>query len=225
MIIVFDAYGTLWDVSQIQQECERFMGKEQAQSFLSLWRQKQLEYAFLRTIMHQYVPFDQITHEALLYTLQYFHLSLSAAEQNDLEQAWWNPVAFDDALPALNALKSASHHPVILSNGTPLMLQAGVKATQMQTVLDGVLSVDIIQHYKPHPDAYNLVVTQFNRMPSHIVFVSSNGWDIAGASHFGFYTIWINRLHLPTEELGIRPKIITSSLSELPEKLPTLPSE
>ncbi|WP_020375961.1 haloacid dehalogenase type II [Sulfobacillus thermosulfidooxidans] len=222
MIVVFDAYGTLWDVTQIQRECERFTDPETAQRLLSLWRQKQLEYAFLRTIMHQYVPFDQITHDALVYSLQYFHLSLSGAEQHDLEHAWWHPVAFNDALPTLNALKALSHQPIILSNGTPLMLQEGVKATQMQAVLDEVLSVDLTQHYKPHPEAYNLVVTQFNQAPSQVVFVSSNGWDIAGASHFGFHTIWINRLHLPTEELGIRPKAITSSLSELPATLPTL---
>lgn len=217
MHIVFDAYGTLWNVSRIEEACREEVGVQAAGALLELWRKKQLEYAFLRTVMGRYVPFERVTADALAFALASLQLQVSAEASRRLVEAWSHPEAYADALPLLQRL--TGHQRAILSNGDPGMLARGVEATGMGEHLGAVLSVAPQEHYKPHPDAYQLVCDFWNVDPEDIVFVSSNGWDVAGASHFGFQTIWINRSDLPQEGLGAPRVARVSSLAELPSAL------
>lgn len=213
MPIVFDAYGTLWDVTQIAQACEEVAGPGNAGPLLDLWRRKQLEYAWLRTLMHHYASFEQVTTEALQFSLATCQLHPAPQAVQRLVEAWFHPHAYPDALPALGSLQA--HSCAILSNGDPEMLRQGVAATGLGDVLAAVLSVAPAGRYKPHPAAYQRACDHWHTDPPHIVFVSSNGWDIAGASHFGFQTVWVNRSGSPPEALGVNPLAVVASLSEL----------
>lgn len=220
MIVVFDAYGTLWDVGAIETACAQVVGPEYARRLLDLWRQKQLEYAFLRTVMDRYTTFEEITASALTYALASLGLEIPATAVSQLNQAWWTPEAFADARPTLQALDGQTR--AILSNGDPAMLAAGVHASGVKTYLEAVLSVAPSRRFKPHPAAYQSVCDHFGQVSRTMAFVSSNGWDIAGATHFGFRTVWVNRLGRPREELGVRPGAVIGSLRELPAALPQL---
>lgn len=215
MPIVFDAYGTLWDVTKIAHACEEVAGPDLAGPLLDLWRRKQLEYAWLRTVMQRYASFEKVTTDALQFSLAAWQLHPGPAGVQTLVDAWFHPHAYPDALPALRSLQGYAC--AILSNGDPEMLRQGVLTTGMGDVLaaEDVLSVAPSQRYKPHPDAYQLACDHWKTEPTHIVFVSSNGWDIAGASHFGFQTLWVNRSGSPPEALGIKPLGVVGALSEL----------
>ncbi len=217
MIVVFDAYGTLWDVGAIQKACAQVVGPEYARRLLDLWRRKQLEYAFLRTVMNRYSAFEEITASALTYALASLALEIPATAVTQLNRAWWTPEVFADVRPTLQVLDGQTR--VILSNGDPAMLDAGVQASGMEPYLEAVLSVASSRRFKPHPAAYQGVCDRFGEASSMMAFVSSNGWDVAGASYFGFRTVWVNRLGRPPEELGVRPKAIVGSLRELPAAL------
>ncbi len=218
MIVVFDAYGTLWDVGAIEKACVQVVGPEHAGPLLDVWRRKQLEYAFLRTVMDRYIAFAEITASALAYSLTALGFAIPSAGLTQLTQAWWTPQAFADAVPMLQALAGQTR--VILSNGDPGMLTAGVQASGLEPYLEAVLSVAPSRRYKPHPAAYQRVCDHFAVSPDTMVFISSNGWDIAGASHFGFRTVWVNRAGRPPEELGAQPRVVVGSLRELPAALP-----
>lgn len=214
MILVFDAYGTLWDVSQIQNACEAVVGPDQAPALLALWRHKQLEYAFLRTVMNQYTPFMAVTADALTFSLEHIGCTVTASDRRRLLQAWMEPQAFAEALPALSAL--AGHTRLILSNGDPDMLQAGVARTGLKPCLEDTLSVAPARRFKPHPAAYQLACDHCQATADHVYFISSNGWDIAGSGHFGFHPIWIQRSPGPCEALGVQPHAIIPHLADLP---------
>ena len=217
MIVVFDAYGTLWDVGAIEKACAQVVGPEYARDLLDLWRHRQLEYAFLRTVMDRYTAFEEITASALKYALAVLALETPSAAVTKLNRAWWTPEAFADARPTLQAM--AGHTRVMLSNGDSAMLTAGVQASGVEPYLEAVLSVATSRRFKPHPAAYQCACDRFGEAPNTVAFVSSNGWDIVGATYFGFRTVWVNRLGLPPEELGVRPDAVVGSLRELPDAL------
>lgn len=215
MIVIFDAYGTLWDIRRIQSAVEQAVDREKASAFLALWRQKQLEYAFLRTLMDRYKPFFEVTADALTHTLAVYGMSLSDTARAGLLDAWNRPVPFPDACDMLRRLAPLKR--AILSNGDPAMLARGVAASGLEDCLNEVLSVDGVKRYKPHPSTYQWAVEQLHAKPEQVVFVSSNAWDIAGAHHFGFRTVWVNRGGVQREELSADPWQTVSSLSEIPE--------
>jgi 2-haloacid dehalogenase len=213
MLYVFDAYGTLWDITQIRTAVASVIGSAASSGFLSLWRQKQLEYAFLRTMMNGYEPFSRVTSDALDYTLDNHQIRLSDRERQGLLDAWDQPVPYPDAPEALHRLRG--HRRAILSNGDPAMLARGVAHSGLGGYLDAVLSVHTARRYKPHPDAYQVVLDEMQHTAAaDVVFVSANGWDAAGAAEFGFRTIWINRGGQAVERLSARPWRVVSSLSE-----------
>lgn len=214
MYVVFDAYGTLWNVSRIEAVCAEVIGRQHAQSFLGLWRAKQLDYAFLRTVMERYRSFEKITADALDFTIDAFSFDVNDHGRKKLNQAWFSPQPYEEAIDMLRTLKG--HQRIILSNGDPQMLKTGVDAAKMDGLLDAVLSVAPSRHYKPHAAAYQLVCDHFGIQSSEAYFVSSNGWDVAGASTFGFNTVWVNRMQGPSERLGADPVAVIRSLAELP---------
>lgn len=242
--VIFDAYGTLFDVHSVIAAAEQmFPGHGDALS--QLWRQKQIEYTQLRTLADpadapgtHYRPFWDITLDALRFAVKKLHLTLSRAAEKRLMDEYACLSAFPDAVPALRQLRDTPSAPsasacskpgsrpglAILSNGNPQMLDIAVKSASMTGLFDHVLSVDTVRAYKPSPTAYALGTQAFNVEPREIVFVSSNGWDVAGASWFGFTTFWLNRQNAPVEELGVTPHGAGGGMNDLLAFLKSLAS-
>lgn len=212
--ILFDAYGTLFDVYSISVMAEKlFPGKGEA--LAALWRDKQIEYTRLRTMSSTYKPFWEVTQDALLFSCKKLALDLDLNAQHALMSQYAKLPAFKENLTVLDALKSKGLKLAILSNANAAMLDAVVKAAGMETHFVHLLSADTVKKFKTAPETYQLGTELFSVPASQILFVSSNGWDICGASWFGYQTFWVNRAHAPLEELGVKPNGQGSSLTEL----------
>jgi len=221
--VIFDAYGTLFDVHSVVAAAEQ-MFPGQGEALSQLWRLKQIEYTQLRTLSDpagaRYSPFWDITLDALRYAARRLNLSLTGAGEKRLMDEYACLSAFPDVLPMLRRLREPRENGTrtglaILSNGNPQMLDIAVKSAGMSGLFDHVLSVDAVRAYKPAAAAYALGTAAFDGAPRDIVFVSSNGWDAAGAGWFGYTTFWINRQRLPAEELGIAPHGTGGGMAEL----------
>jgi len=211
---VFDAYGTLFDVHAALARHHAQAGAE-AERFSEIWRTKQLEYTWTMTLAGHYADFWTLTERALEYAFARVP-SVDRALRPKLLEAYLRLDAFAEASAALTALKSQNLRLAILSNGSPLMLGSAVAASGLGDLLDGLLSVDAVHAYKPRPEAYALVTQHFRLVPSEVVFVSSNRWDVMGAASFGFATVWVNRARAPDEYPDWPPGRVVASLAELP---------
>ena len=212
--LVFDAYGTLFDVQSVATLAERlFPGHGMALS--QLWRAKQLEYTWLQSLMisptQRREDFAALTAHALDYAVEARGLPLHGAARHRLLDAYLDLSPFPDVLAPLPRL--------ILSNGTREMLEPLAASTGIALHLDAILSVDAAGIYKPSPRVYQLAVDHLKLLPIRIGFVSSNGWDVAGAKAFGFTAIWVNRTSAPFDRHGPKPDAIIASLAELPALL------
>ncbi len=211
--VIFDAYGTLFDVHSVIARCESmFPGKGSALS--QLWRSKQLEYTWLRTLMQRYERFDSVTAAALRFACEALGLQCSDAARESLLQEYLRLRPYPEVPGALTAL--AGRRRVILSNGSPDMLQPLISHNGMTQLFDAVLSVDSLRVYKPDPRVYQSAANILGIDASRIAFVSSNFWDISGATHFGLRTYWINRTGAAPDDLGARPAAVLRTLDELP---------
>jgi 2-haloacid dehalogenase len=216
--LVFDAYGTLFDPFAVKTRAEElFPGNGAALS--QLWRAKQLEYSWLRTLMGRYENFWKITEDALLFACTSLKLSCDEKQRKQLMQVYLTLPAFPDVKPALEKLSSLPLS--ILSNGTLEMLAPLVAANRMTHYFKNIFSVDSLQMYKPRPEVYQHAVSSLGISKEAIGFISSNFWDIGGATSFGFRTFWLNRSSLAPEELGVQPNATLQSLSDLPAILQT----
>jgi 2-haloacid dehalogenase len=215
--LVFDAYGTLFDVQSVATLVERlFAGHGTALS--QLWRSKQLEYTWLQSLMlsptQRREDFAAITAHALDHAAESLRLPLTVAARHRLLDAYLDLSPFPDVAPALAALAPLPR--VILSNGTREMLELLCASTGIALHLEAILSVDPAGIYKPSPKVYQLAVDHLKLLPVRIGFVSSNGWDVVGAKAFGFTAIWVSRAGAPLERHGPKPDAIIPSLAELP---------
>jgi 2-haloacid dehalogenase len=210
---VFDAYGTLFDVHAAVARHRDAAGPE-ADRFSEVWRIKQLEYAWLLSAAGQYLDFWTLTERALDYAFARFP-TVDRALRGVLLDCYFKLDAFTDARAALTALRARGVKTAILSNGSPKMLDAAVANANMAADLDAVLSVDTIRIYKPRAEVYALATDAFGLAPREIAFVSSNRWDVMGATAFGFKCIWINRANLPEEYPEFAPVKVLQSLSAL----------
>ncbi len=202
--IAFDAYGTLFDVYSIGALTEKlFPGRGAA--LAELWRDKQIEYTRLRSMCSMYKPFWEVTQDALVFSCRKLGLDLSLDAQNMLMGQYAKLQAFPENLPVLQQLKAMGLKLAILSNGNPQMLESAVQAAGMQGVFNHLLSVDAVKKFKTAPEAYQLGPDVFGLSPRNILFVSSNCWDVCGATWFGYTTFWVNRAGAPLEELGVAP--------------------
>jgi 2-haloacid dehalogenase len=207
---VFDAYGTLFDVHSVQARCETLWpGKGAALS--QAWRAKQLEYTWQRSLMRRYVPFSQVTKDALEFSCAVLSLSLDEEKLAILLAEYRRLALYPDVADALKRLKARKS--AILSNGSPDMLDPLVAQSGLS--FDAVLSVDALKVYKPDPAVYELAVQKLQIPKQDIGFVSSNGWDAQGAKSFGFTVWWINRAGAPVDRLGFRPDHVVKSLNEV----------
>jgi 2-haloacid dehalogenase len=215
--LVFDAYGTLFDVHSVASRCDHhFPGRGRELS--ALWRQKQLEYTWLRSLMGRYRDFWAVTGDALAHACRALGLACPEAVRRDLLDAYLRLETFPEVKGALSSL---SRLPLaILSNGSPEMLGAVVRHQGMERTLAAVLSVDELRIYKPHPSVYELAPRRLGVPRERIGFVSSNAWDVAGAASFGLSALWVNRAGAAAEELGSSPARVLRGLDELAPLLP-----
>ena len=211
---VFDAYGTLFDFAAAARKCRDILGDD-IDTLTSLWRDKQLQYTWLRAAQGLHADFWQVTNDALAFALE--TLSIDKAGLHDRLMALYLTLEpFPEVLDVLGRLKKAGLRTAILSNGSPRMLDAAVKAAKLDSVLDAVLSVEDVGVFKPHPKVYQLAVDRLAIPASAIAFQSSNAWDAYAASAFGMRVIWCNRYGQRPERLPGAPDREVRSLSELP---------
>ncbi len=216
--LVFDAYGTLFDVHSVVALCEQLWpGKGAALS--QLWRTKQLEYTWQRSLMRRYEDFARVTEAALRYACAALDLRLDEDRRRRLIDAYLGLATFPEVVNALAELKAMKLKLAILSNGSPAMLRPVVENAGLRGLIGTVISVDRRKIYKPAPAVYRLAVQRLRVPKNAIGFVSSNCWDACGAKSFGFRTFWINRTGAPVDELGAAPDHIIASLAELPAQI------
>lgn len=214
---LFDAYGTLFDVhSVVRQAGAGISGDLEALSHL--WRQKQLEFTWLRALMDRYRDFWEITEDALRTALDQLHIGASESQVRRLLDAYLAPAVFPDARSALDALVDFPR--AILSNGSPVMLEAAVRNNGLEPYFSNIISVDQVKTYKPSPLVYQLGPQALHLPAGEILFVSSNAWDAAGAKAFGYSVCWCNRPGRPMDRLGFAPDIVVTSLDQITEPRP-----
>ena len=212
---VFDAYGTLFDVHSVVEAGRAVTADPQALS--TLWRQKQLEYTWLRTLMGRYEDFWAVTEAALRFAMD--RLGIRAGEESvrRLMDAYFSLATFPEVKGALAALAGTPLG--ILSNGSPHMLEAAVRSSGLGGLFRYVLSVDAVRAYKPSPAGYELGAHVFGLPAGEILVVSSGAWDVSGAKAFGYRCCWCNRLGAPMERLGVSPDLEVRGLDEILAKL------
>jgi 2-haloacid dehalogenase len=181
----------------------------------NIWRTKQFEYTWLRTMSRRYADFWLVTNDALVFAAKSLKVELPPENRSRLMEAYLKLRCWPDVPAALGALKKAGIGIAFLSNLTDEMLDAGIKNSQLDGVFDHVLSTDRVKVYKPDPRAYQMGVDAFGLMPDQILFAAFAGWDASGAKSFGYRTFWVNRQNQPAEELGIAPDAIGGSLNDL----------
>lgn len=204
---VFDAYGTLYDVHSVAARCESYWPGKGA-SVSQLWRAKQLEYTWQRSLMRRYEPFSSVTRAALSYACAALRLELEGAQVDALMEQYTRLALYPEARAALSRLKGKK---AILSNGSPDMLLPLVENSALP--FDAVMSVDEVKVFKPAPEVYELAVRRLRT--ESVAFISANCWDALGAKSYGFTVYWINRARAPIDRLGFEPDAVLTSLDEV----------
>lgn len=219
---IFDAYGTLFDVAAAARQAAAepaFRTLETSWPELAeQWRTKQLQYTWLRALTDAHTDFWQVTQDGLDWALE----KTGHAGQPDLRARllalYWELQAYPEVPDMLRRLKAAGLRTAILSNGSPAMLKSAVRSAGITEFLDDSLSVEAVGIFKPHPRVYALVEERFGCPRSEVLFVSSNGWDAAGAAGYGFETVWINRAGEPEDRLPCKPHSVLPDLTGIPEQ-------
>jgi 2-haloacid dehalogenase len=214
---VFDAYGTLYDFNSAAARCGDALA-EKAEPLSSLWRLKQLQYTWLRSLMGAYVPFRQVTGDALDFACAALGIADQALRER-LMNLYLELDCYSDVTAALERLAKAGIRLAILSNGSPDMLEAAARSSGLDGVLEASLSVDSVGVFKPDRRVYQLAADHFRLPPRRIAFFSSNGWDAHGGAHFGFQTVWLNRTGQPAERIPGAVTLERKTLADLPALL------
>lgn len=217
---IFDAYGTLFDVNAAARDAALEPGFESLGDrwprLAADWRQKQLEYSWLRTIANRHADFWQVTQDGLDWAMEASGLHDQALRARLLALYRTLPV-YPEAPKTLDRLRRSGMTVAILSNGSPAMLESAANSAGIAGMLDAVLSVEEVGCYKPHMRVYDMVAARFHCTQGEVLYVSSNGWDVAGASGYGFATVWVNRFGLPPDRLYAKPHRILPDLTSLPD--------
>ncbi|MCY4180589.1 MAG: haloacid dehalogenase type II [Litoreibacter sp.] len=217
---IFDAYGTLFDVSAAARIAASEPGRDDLaacwQKLASDWRLKQLQYTWLRAVADAHDDFWEVTQNGLDWAME--NNGLNDAELRErLLQLYWELQANAELPKILGQLKQAGINTGILSNGSPAMLEGAVSSAGVGEMLDDTLSVESVGVFKPHKKVYDLVGQRFGCAPKEVLFVSSNGWDAAGAAGYGFQTVWVNRAVEPMDRLPWTPSHVLSDLTSIPD--------
>ena len=214
---VFDAYGTLFNHASAVMRCRKALG-DQVEVVAALWRAKQLEYTWLRSLMGRYADFWQVTGESLDYALTAIGKTdpqLRAA----LMQQYFSPEPYEDGRTVLKKLHDAGMRTAILSNGTPTMLAAALNSSGLAPLIGQTLSADAVKTFKPHGSVYQLATDRLGIAANRLCFVSANGWDIAGAGAAGMRPVWVNRTGAQRDYLPALPEAVIADLNGLPPLL------
>jgi 2-haloacid dehalogenase len=211
---VFDAYGTLFDFASAARGCSDVLG-DAIEKLTALWRDKQLQYTWLRAVQGRHADFWQVTGDALDFALETLAIEKSGLRDR-LMNLYLTLEPFPEVPEVLRRLKTAGLRTAILSNGSPMMLDAAVRGSGLSTLVDAVLSVESVGVYKPHPKVYQLAIDRLGIPAAAIAFQSSNAWDAYAASAFGMQVVWCNRYGQWPERLPGKPDRMVRSLAELP---------
>jgi 2-haloacid dehalogenase len=213
-VCVFDAYGTLFDFASAARGCSDVLG-DAIEKLTALWRDKQLQYTWLRAVQGRHADFWQVTGDALDFAFETLAIEKSGLRDR-LMNLYLTLEPFPEVPEVLRRLKTAGLRTAILSNGSPMMLDAAVRGSGLGTLVDAVLSVESVGVYKPHPKVYQLAVDRLGIPAAAIAFQSSNAWDAYAASAFGMQVVWCNRYGQRPERLPGKPDRMVRSLAELP---------
>jgi len=201
--IIFDAYGTLFDVNSAAEKCKDKIG-DKWEGFANFWRTTQLEYTWLRSLMKKHKNFWQITED-----------SLDKSMRNELLDLYKTLNTFPEVKDVLNKLKEKNYKLAILSNGTPALLNELVKSSNIENIFDDVFSIEEVEIYKPHSRVYDIPVKKYQIQKNEVVFLSANTWDVSGGGNYGYNAIWVNRNNNIFDNLDYKPKKEVKNLNHL----------
>ena len=210
--IIFDAYGTLFDVNSAAEKCKDKIG-DKWESFANYWRTTQLEYTWLRSLMDRHKDFWQITEDSLDKSINTFKIDSSM--RSELLDLYKILSTFPEVKEVLNKLKKKNYKLAILSNGTPILLNELVKRNNLDGIFDDIFSIEEVEIYKPSYKVYDIPVKKFHLQKNEVLFLSSNTWDVSGGGNYGYNTIWVNRNNNIFDNLDYIPEYQVKSLGEL----------
>ena len=210
--IIFDAYGTLFDVNSAAEKCKDKIG-DKWEGFANYWRTTQLEYTWLRSLMKRHKDFWQITEDSLEKSMKKFNINNNM--RNELLNLYKVLSTFSEVKETLQNLKEKNFKLAILSNGTPELLDHLVSTNNLENIFDDIFSIEEVKIYKPDSRVYDLPIKKFKFRKDEIVFLSANTWDVSGAGNYGFNSIWVNRSNNIFDSLDFKPNIEIKSLNEL----------
>ena len=210
--IIFDAYGTLFDVNSAAEKCKDKIGVKW-ESFANYWRTTQLEYTWLRSLMNRHKDFWQVTEDSLDKSMQAF--KIDSAMRNELLDLYKVLSTFPEVKEVLNKLKEKSYKLAILSNGTPFLLNELVKSNNLDNIFDDIFSIEEVKTYKPDPKVYNIPIKKYQIQKNEVAYLSANTWDVSAGGNYGFNPVWVNRNNSIFDNLDYVPKYQVKHLGEL----------
>ena len=210
--IIFDAYGTLFDVNSAAEKCKEKLG-DKWEGFANYWRTTQLEYTWLRSLMRRHKDFWQITEDSLDKSMNFYNIDNSM--RSELLNLYKVLSPFTEVKDALEKLKQSNYKLAILSNGTPDLLNELVVSNQLKDIFDDIFSVEEAGIFKPDSKVYDLPINKYNIEKNEVLFLSANTWDVSGAGNYGYNTVWVNRNNNIFDKLDYEPIQQISNLSEL----------
>ena len=210
--IIFDAYGTLFDVNSAAEKCKDKIG-DKWEGFANYWRTTQLEYTWLRTLMNRHENFWKVTEDSLDKSMQIFKIDPSM--KNELLNLYKVLSTFSEVKGVLNELKKKNYKLAILSNGTPSLLNELVKSNNLDNIFNDIFSIEEVKVYKPHPKVYNIPIEKYQIQKKEVAYLSANTWDVSAGGNFGFNPVWVNRKNSIFDKLDYVPKYQIENLSKL----------
>ena len=210
--IIFDAYGTLFDVNSAAEKCKERLG-DKWEGFANYWRTTQLEYTWLRSLMRRHKNFWQITEDSLDKSMNFYNIDNSM--RSELLNLYKVLSPFKEVRDALKKLKKSNYKLAILSNGTPDLLNELVVSNGLKDIFDDIFSVEEVGIFKPDSKVYDLPINKYNIEKNEVLFLSANTWDVSGAGNYGYNTVWVNRNNNIFDKLDSEPNKQISNLSEL----------
>ena len=210
--IIFDAYGTLFDVNSAAEKCKNKIG-EKWEPFANYWRTTQLEYTWLRSLMGRHQDFWKVTEQSLDKSMKVFQIDTSM--KDELLDLYKVLSTFPEVKETLKKLKEKNYKLSILSNGTPFLLKELVSSNNLESIFDDVLSIEEVKIYKPHPNVYNIPIKKYQIEKNQFAYLSSNTWDVSAAGNFGFNAVWVNRNKNIFDNLDYKPITEINNLSDL----------
>ena len=210
--IIFDAYGTLFDVNSAAEKCKGKIG-DKWEGFANYWRTTQLEYTWLRSLMNRHKDFWQVTEDSLDKSMQAFKIDSSM--RNGLLDLYKVLSTFPEVKDVLNKLKEKNYKLAILSNGTPSLLNELVKSNNLEDIFDDIFSIEEVGIYKPSSKVYDIPINKLQIKKDEVVFLSANTWDVSGGGNYGYNTVWVNRNNNIFDSLDYIPQKQVKNLKEL----------